>query len=194
MGSIRRKAVIALLTVLLAYAATPYLTLYRLASSIRRGDAVALESLVDWDQVREGIKEDVCDTVFDEPSPGAGTATKDADALPPFGFSFVRGIAGSAIDENVTPAGVVMAASQFEAVSPSGRSLAAPAGGAASQPRIVWAFFASPTVFHVELLPPSEAGFGRDRIRIRMDFGLTGWKVTRAWLPASMLTQAHPRT
>jgi hypothetical protein len=192
MQSSRRKVAVTLLTVLAVYAAAPYVTLYRLAQSIRRGDAASLEALVDWDQVREGIKEDICDTVFDTGPASAGA--KDADALPPFGFSFVRGIAGNVIDQNVTPSGLVTAASQFQAVSSSGARVAAPAANATSEPSITWAFFDTPTVFHVELLPPTEAGLGREPIRLEMELGVRGWKVTRARLPPSMLTQANPRT
>ncbi len=196
MQSTPRKAAVALLAVLVAYAAAPYVTLYRLAGSIRRGDAGALEALVDWDQVREGIKEDICDTVFDPPPPDAVSprASKDADALPPFGFSFVRGIAANVIDQNVTPSGLVTAAAQFEAVSASGTPRAERTASASSEPRVIWAFFASPTVFHVELLPPADAGFGHEPIRLEMDLSGNGWKVTRAWLPSSMLKQANPRT
>ena len=54
------------------YAAYPYVTLYRLGSAIKGADAATLESLVNWPAVREGIKEDVCDLVVDEPGPETG--------------------------------------------------------------------------------------------------------------------------
>ncbi|MBV9653641.1 MAG: DUF2939 domain-containing protein [Acetobacteraceae bacterium] len=192
-SSRRRAVVVALLTVLLTYAAAPYVTLYRLASSIRRGDDVALEALVDWDGVREGIKEDICDTVFDA-EPAQAAPSRQPDALPPFGFSFVRGIASNAIDENVTPTGLVTAASRFQAVSASGVPLTPPAADGHADPSIVWAFFTGPTTFRIDLLPPPEAGFGKEPVRIDMELGGSGWKVTRAWLPPSMLRGPLPRT
>ena len=88
-----------ILSVAVAYVAYPYVTLYRLGSAIQRADAATLESLVDWPAVREGIKEDVCDLASDDPIPKTG------GALPPFGASFRRGIASSAIDQAVTWAG-----------------------------------------------------------------------------------------
>lgn len=187
----RRKLGVVLLTVLAAYVAAPYVTLYRLADSIRRGDAQALEALVDWDGVREGIKEDICDTVFDMPSASASAT----ETLPPFGYSFVRGIAANAIDEAVTPAALVTATSRYEVVSSAGVTQAsAGTSAAAPQPRIAWAFFDGPRVFRVELVPPAEAGLGHDPVRLQLELGGSGWKVTRAWLPPVMLTQANPRT
>src|SRR6476646_5996170 len=94
----RKSVAGALLAVALAYVIYPYATLYRLGLAIRHGDATTLQSMVDWSAVREGIKEDICDLVIDEP--------KDARAngqLPPFGAGFVRGIAGNAVDAKVTP-------------------------------------------------------------------------------------------
>ena len=81
----------------IAYVAYPYVALYRLGSAIRSADAATLEVLVDWPAVREGIKEDVCDLAAENSNP---KATAD---LPPFGASFVRGIASSSIDQKVTP-------------------------------------------------------------------------------------------
>lgn len=187
----QRKFGVPLLAVLLIYLAAPYVTLFRLADSIRRGDAAVLEMLVDWDQVREGIKEDICDAAFDM-QPEASASARAGDTLPPFGFSFVRGIAANAIDEAVTPSAIVTATSRFEIVSPAGVREATVA--AAAEPRIVWAFFDGPRTFHVELVPPPEAGFGSEAVRLQLDLGASGWKVTRAWLPVTMLAQANPRT
>jgi hypothetical protein len=92
-----------MLSVGVAYVALPYVTLYRLGSAIRGGDAATLESLVDWPAVREGIKEDVCDFAADEPGPHGSTE------LPPFGASFVRGIESGAIDHAVTPQALLAA-------------------------------------------------------------------------------------
>ena len=58
----------------IAYAAAPYVALYQLGQAIRHGDAALLASLVDWDEVREGIKEDICDAASDPPDVVAGTA------------------------------------------------------------------------------------------------------------------------
>src|SRR5690242_16803136 len=122
----------AVLTAGVAYGATPYLTLYRLGEAIQKSDTETLQSLVNWPAVREGIKEDICDLVVDEPDSRTGKT------LPPFGASFVRGIASNAIDHAVTPE-ALLAASGSPPARPSGSDKQAP------DIHISWAFFDSPT-------------------------------------------------
>jgi hypothetical protein len=181
---------------LAVYVAYPYATLYRLAEAIRRGDAVSLESLVDWEGVREGIKEDICDTVLppadQAEGPGTGgSGTADGTGLPEFGASFVKGVAEGMIDREVTAAGLVGAARSHPVESPDTAPDAIPQ--ASAEPRIRWAFFDGPASFSVELLPPPDSGL-REPIRIQMQLKGGAWKVSRAWLPASMLVQANSRT
>jgi len=172
-----RKSVIgALLAVALAYVIYPYATLYRLGLAIRHGDAATLQSMVDWSAVREGIKEDICDLVIDEP--------KDAKAngqLPPFGAGFVRGIAGNAVDAKVTPEALVAAASDQPAAKPAQQGAAV---------RVSWAFCNSPAGFQVDLRAPGQA----EPIRLQLDLRSGAWRVTRVWLPAELLGAANART
>ncbi len=165
----------ALLAVVAAYCAYPYVTLYRLGQAIRAGDAATLVTMVDWPSVREGIKEDICDLVVDGPA-----KAKAGYQLPPFGAGFVRGIATSAVDARVTPEALVAAAHQ-----PSPRTVA---NGAAV--RIVWAFFGGPTQFLVDLRAPGPT----QPIRLRMDLRAGAWRVTRVWLPLQLLAEANERT
>jgi hypothetical protein len=67
------------------YLGYPYATLYRLDTAMRRSDASTLRSLVDWYAVREGLKEDICDMVLDEPA-----SARPSNELAPFGAGFVR--------------------------------------------------------------------------------------------------------
>ncbi len=171
----RKPLIGALLTVGLLYAGYPYVTLYRLGQAIRNGDAAKLETMVDWYSVREGIKEDLCDLVIDEPK-----QAQAGDKLPPFGAGFVRGIATNAIDRRVTPEALV-AATQDPVASE-------PAQGASV--RVSWAFFSSPSAFVVDLRTPGQA----TPIRLQMDFRDGGWQVTRVWLPPEVLGRANART
>ena len=98
-----------LLSVGVAYIAYPYVTLYRLGSAIKDADAATLQSLVDWPAVREGIEEDVCDLAIDQQP----TVQRADSALPPFGASFMRGIAASSIDQAVTPQALLAATGSF---------------------------------------------------------------------------------
>jgi hypothetical protein len=163
----------AVLSVLVGYVAYPYVTLYRLGSAIQSTDAATLESLVDWPAVREGIKEDVCDLASDDPEPKSG------GALPPFGASFMRGIASNAIDQAVTPRALLAAT----APSPL------PAGRSARQGadvHVSWAFFDSPTTFMVSFQAPGQA----EPFKLEMDLRGGEWRVQRVWLPAELLRPA----
>ncbi len=177
------KPMVAAIAVLcVAYVAWPYVTLFRLTEAVRQGDAATLGKFVEWDDVREGIKEDVCDTVFDEPA--VKVASADAH-LRPFGYSFVRGIAANAIDEEVSAEAVVAASRVASLAPPQGRI-------ATARPAIVWAFFNTPTIFSVLVRPP---GAGKHQlVRLRLEIERGAWKVTRVWLPSVMLAQANPRT
>lgn len=179
----KKRLVAAIAAIWAAYMIWPYMTLYRLGEAIRSGDDATLEALVDWDGVREGIKEDVSDTVLE---PEAEVASSDAK-LPPFGFSFVKGITGNKIDSSVTPQGLVSAAHPTNDEAQRGSVMAS-----ARNPTVSWAFFDSPTSFSVLLrapgLPPEQP------IRIELALRSGAWKVVRAWLPPAMLVAGRSRT
>lgn len=171
----KTSIIAALLMVAVAYAAYPYVTLYRLGSAIRQGDGPTLETLVDWPAVREGIKEDICDLVIDEtPEAKAGAQ------LPPFGAGFARGIAGNAIDARVTP----------QALAAGARRPASRPAFRAANARVSWAFFAGPTQFLVDLRARQQD----TPIHLQMDLRHGAWQVTRVWLTRELLDQANTRT
>jgi hypothetical protein len=165
------------LSVAVAYVAYPYITLYRLGEAIRGADAATLETLVDWPSVREGIKEDICDLVVDDPAPQRGAK------LPPFGASFMRGIASSTIDQKVTPQAIAAASIAPAATK---QATAKPAG----EVYVEWAFFEGPTAFSVSLRQGSLA----DPIRLQMELRHGEWQIRRVWLPPELLTAAPART
>ena len=157
------------------YAAYPYITLYRLDQAIHTGDTAALQTLVDWPAVREGIKEDICDQVAADPA-----ATVSDGRLPAFGASFVRGMAANAVDQEVTAKGLVdMTQHEADAI---GRQHAAM--------QVDWAFFQNPTDFIVSIETPEQSG----SIRLQMRLRDATWQVTRIWLPPALLAQANART
>ncbi len=171
----KKAAFGALLTVVVAYGVYPYVTLYRLGQAIRQGDQESLQTMVDWPAVREGIKEDICDFVVDNPP-----EAKHGNKLPPFGAGFMRGIAMNAVDTSVTPEGLVSAVKEPK---PS----TAPKG---AEVRVDWAFFDGPSGFVVDLSAPGQP----TPIRLKMDFRDGGWQVTRVWLPRDLLAGGKTRT
>ncbi len=164
----------ACLAVTVGYLAYPYVTLYRLGHAIHSGDAATLQSLVNWPAVREGIKEDICDSMADNADESVSKGQ-----LPGFGASFIRGVAASSIDQHVTAEGLVAA------VTHSGPAVARGANVA-----VDWAFFDSPTQFQVSLAAPGQA----TPIRLQLELRDGQWQVTRVWLPPNLLDQANART
>jgi hypothetical protein len=153
----------------IAYAAYPYVTLYRLGSAIRAADAATLESLVNWPAVREGIKEDVCDLADNDAGPKTGAE------LPAFGASFRRGIASSAIEQAVTPQAFLAATSTQPASRPAPRG---------ADVHVNWAFFDSPTTFLVSLQAQGQA----EPFKLELELRRGEWRVQRVWLPAELLS------
>jgi hypothetical protein len=155
-----------------AYLAYPYFTLYRLNAAIQTGDAQALQHLVNWSAVREGIKEDICDGLAASPD----TAARKGE-LPGFGAGFVRGIAANAVDERITPQNLVAAVRH------------PPVASGTPEIHISWAFFDSPTQFSVDI-----DGFDkRAPVRLQLELRDAKWQVTRVWLTPELLGRADAR-
>lgn len=158
-------SVSAVAVVAAAYIAYPYATLYRMGDAVRRGDAAALASHVDWKLVRAGCAEDLSAAI---------QHTKN-DALPPFGASFASGIATHAVKADLTPRTLLTALD-------SARSQSGPAV-------LEKAYFAGPALFMAVLRLPENT-----RLRIEMRLIQGDWKLTRVWLPEKLLQQAQNGT
>jgi hypothetical protein len=158
------------------YLGYPYATLYRLDSAVRQSDAATLRSLVDWYAVREGLKEDICDMVLDEPA-----NARPSNELAPFGAGFVHGMTGNALDRTVTPETFV---SMIQAGGAAARA------GVPVNASVEWAFFENPTQFSVQLRAASLA----EPIRLVMELRGLSWKVRRVWLPNALLERAGSGT
>jgi hypothetical protein len=197
LGSKQRTCLVVLAAIAGMYVAYPYVTLFRLGLAIQQGDAATLETMVDWDRVRDGIKEDICDAVLDDPTPAA----TNAEALPAFGTSFMRGIAGSMIDKTINAASLVQAtrsmgsAPDYHRVAIVGSASAAELSQPVEMgaPRVVWAFFENAKTFDVEMKAPTGSGIHHP-IRVQMELVGTEWKIIRAWLPMEMLAPSNART
>ena len=176
----------------LIYLAWPYATLYRISTAIQDADCAALDVLVDWHAVREGIKEDICDLVQDDPAP------QNAAVLPGFGAGFMRGVAASVIDRKVTPQALLALASASSVAAGAPMSTAAadlspplrqsplrqpPAALGQAAVQVIWAFFSSPTVFTVTLRGQGHA----DPVTVEMVLTGATWRVDRVWLPPALL-------
>jgi hypothetical protein len=155
-----------------AWVGYPYATLYRLETAVRQADAATLRSLVDWYAVREGLKEDICDMVLEEPA-----NARPSNELEPFGASFVRGMTGNALDHNVTAESLV----SVTRASP---------GEPRADAYVEWAFFDNPTRFLVNVRTEGTA----EPIRVAMELRGMRWRVQRVWLPTALLERAGSGT
>ena len=175
-----RVAAVAAAAVVLGFVVSPYVTLCRIGLALRHDDVATLATLVDWDSVRLGLR--------DEIAPG-GVAVRDASAtvatapanddLPDFGSSFASDAVSNALDTAITPAHV---GAMLQAAGGSGRSWLAEA-----------AALVRATSFHglrhLDVAMPKD-GPGDNAIRIRLDYdALHGWRVRRVLLPPAMLDE-----
>jgi hypothetical protein len=167
------------------YAAAPYVTLWRLYRALGDGDARTLAQVIDWQSVRQGLKDDIAEGIVGLPS----TQLIASNSLPPFGAGFVNGIAGGVVDQEVTPEKLA------EAVHISSQSSAALTASSLpnSHPSFEHAFFTGPTSFVVSVRCP---GQDADTPPLRVELGLRGtsWKVVRAWIPQDLMDEAHFHT
>jgi hypothetical protein len=170
------------------YVAMPYVTLWQIAGALQRGDIRTLQSSIDWDAVRDGLKADISQGivggVFDADQ--AAPAQVASSTLPRFGASFVSGIAGSVVDREVTPQHLAAMMRQLAPAEPdSGFSM--PLRG------VEHAFFESPTRFLLTVRCPGQDASDQPlRVLLQMEDG--GWKVVRAWVSQDLVDLANSRT
>lgn len=183
-----KKPILSVLAIVaVAYMAYPYVALYRLQAALRSGDPASLAAMVDWDQVRDGLKEEVADQLIDPPAPVRGTAQLASDELPPFGSSFMKGIAAKAVDDAITPETVARMIHPASAQESAANPLQAIA---TAHTRVEWAFFDNPTTFTLLLRTPGMARVEAP-VKLRMELVGADWKITRLWLPPKMLQAAR---
>ena len=164
------------------YVGGPLVTLWRLARALDSGDLAALESLVDWDAVRQGLKDDIAEGIIGMPE----KTLLASNTLPPFGASFISGIAGAEVDQSVTPQGLVEATRQFDPSAPAGKPDAA-------IPAILQAGFSSPTEFDLHVRAACQDA-DEAPLHVRLEFRSGRWQVVRIWIPQDLMDRAASRT
>lgn len=167
-----------LILLVLAYAVSPYIALWRLEAALDRGDTATLEASVDWKSVRDGLKHDIDDGII-----GPVQSQLASNSLPQFGASFIAGIADSVVDRDVTPQNLIAVMRQMRS-------------GEAAHSVVEcfsWAFFDSPTSFNVVVnTPGGELEDGQLKLRLELHNG--SWRVMRAWIPQDIVERASQRT
>ena len=167
-------ALLAAATLLTAHVASPYAATWRMWQAARAGDADTLSALIDWQQVRSALKQDIADGIV-------GMRTQElvaSNTLAPFGSSFMAGIAGSIVDRDVTPEHLAIA---LRGLRQDDR--------ATDQGAISYAFFSSPTEFELALRAPGQDD-DDPPLRLKMAWHNFGWHIVRAIVPQDLMEQA----
>jgi hypothetical protein len=168
---------------LMAYAASPYVALWRVGVALRSHDVSSLRAEIDWNGVRNGLKAEL----GGDPSPlptttvAVKTASSTAadDDLPDFGESFAKTAVSNVVDEDCDAEhiGAMLAGDPAR-----GGSMIAQA-----RRMVAWAFFTGPKNFQAFLRvggDPHEAP-----VKVQMRFSPShGWRIENVWLPQTMLS------
>ena len=168
------------------YVGGPFFTLWRLTRALDSGDLAALDRLVDWDAVRQGLKDDIAEGVIGMPQ----ETLVATNTLPPFGASFISGIAGAEVAQAVTPQGLLHVTRQLDPPPP------APSAEAPSPtlfPAVVAAGFSTPTQFDLRLRTACQDA-DEVPLHVRLAFRAGLWKVVRVWVPQDLMDRASSRT
>ena len=162
---------------LTAYAVSPLVTLWSVASALQRNDVPTLRSALDWRTVRNGLKSDL----------GVGVpvslasvrqASASQDDLPEFGSSFATTIVSHVVDDVMTPEHLAAILSQ-NASSHQGGS------GLSMLGRVQRIGFVAPDEFEAAIRLSSD--LDAPPVVVTMHVEKWHWKVTRIHVPEQLL-------
>ena len=173
-----KKVIFLVLVLLAAYAAYPYLALYRLGEALRAQDLDAVEAKVDWPRLRQGIKDDVNAALVAKVKPEEG------DDFAAFGIALAGRLASPVVDAAVTPAGLAAVAA---ADRPTLMGLVTQVYVSTSAdrplPHLAGSSFSGLTTFEATVMPDGTADEGR-AVRLRFELEDGYWMLTRVHLPS----------
>jgi hypothetical protein len=174
-----KRVIGVLLIIVLAYAAYPYIALYRLGDAIRGGDAGDVEGKVDWPSLRQGLKDDL-NTHF-----AAKAGADSDDTMAALGTVIAGKMISSVVDSTVTPSGlsVIM---QTGRAGPTIVHDIAPAVPEMQKdrplPRVASSGFHGLGAFEAEIAPREGDGNGK-LLKVRLELEGGYWMLTHVYLP-----------
>jgi hypothetical protein len=174
-----KKVIVLIPVILAAYAAYPYLALYRLGEALRVQDLDAVQPKVDWLKLRQGIKEDVNAALVAKVKPEEG------DALAVLGIALAGKLASPMVDAAVTPAGLaVVAAADRPTLTTLATQVYVSDAANRSLPKLARSGFSGLTAFDATVVPRG-ATAESDAIRLRFELKGGYWMLVRIHLPVS---------
>ena len=167
------------------YAASPFVTLWSVASALQNNDVGTIQDALDWRTVRIGLKTDL--------GPGAPVSLASAHAapvqqdLPDFGESFATTIVSHVVDDVVTPQHLVAMLVHAKPAHET-RKLDPHAGGLlAMLGRVDHVSFVSPNEFEASVRMVDDRNAAPVTVSMRIE--KWQWKITRIHVPDELLTQ-----
>ncbi|NHO32954.1 DUF2939 domain-containing protein [Acetobacter fallax] len=157
------------------YAASPFVTLWTIASSVSTHDMTSLGQTINWSSLDASLKEQVLGGLH------LGPATEAADELPEFGSSFATNAVSNAVDLTVNQQNLGNVVDQAMAASPR--------AGSAVVSALTHAVvrFTSANSFEAQVALPGHEKETPLRVQLRIEGWR--WKLTRVDLPAPA---SHP--
>jgi hypothetical protein len=190
------------------YVIWPYCTLLELSRAIESRNAVTINRLVDWEQVRESVKTQIQTRLEQfQKTPAQRELAEKNPRWANYGNAMAQKVANSLIDRILTPQGItrLMEGSRDRAsLTPAWRQASARPGAgtaddAGARPgsagpvqqksfwqRIHFAFFVSPIHFRLDLRDPARGASestAQPTLTVMMTFKGTGWQVYDVRLP-----------
>jgi outer membrane murein-binding lipoprotein Lpp len=176
-----KKIGLLIMGVVVAYAAYPYWSLYRLGKALEVEDEGSLKHYVDWPAVRSGLKEDISGML----SRNAGRAIASGDGAEPLSGIFAATVGNAMleplIDALVTPQGLaaMIREGHTKEGEPTSEGQSTRREGDLSE-RLSFAFFTGPAAF--EAVFETEEG---DDVAAVMQLNGLRWQLVRLRLPDS---------
>ncbi len=159
------------------YAASPFVTLWTIASSVSTRDMTALGQTINWSSLDASLKEQVMDGLH------LGPAAQPVDDLPEFGSSFATSVVSNAVDLTINQKNLGHVVDEAIAAAP----------GAVHGGQMVAALthavvrFTSASSFEAQVALPGHENETPLRVQLRIEGWK--WKLTRVDLPAPV---SHP--
>ena len=168
------------------YGASPFVTLWSVASALQNNDVGTIQEALDWRTVRNGLKSDL--------APGASVSLASAHAaapvqedLPDFGSSFATTIVSHVVDDVVTPQHLVAMLVNAKPSDDSRKAGPHASGLMRMLDRVDHVSFIGPNQFEASVRLVDDRNAAPVTVSMRIE--KWQWKITRIHIPDELLTQ-----
>lgn len=179
-----RIAFICLVASLSLYTASPFVTLWSVASALQKHDVGTIQGALDWRTVRTGLKNDLGPDASVRLASASHTAPEQ-DELPDFGNSFAKNIVSHVIDDVITPEHLVAMLVHAEPSKSAARTSGS--GMMSMLSRVDHVRFIGPNQFEASVRLENDPK--AVPVTVSMQIKKWQWKITRIQMPDQLLSQ-----